>query len=279
MKYLNIGCGNNYSTNNEWTNLDFVANGIKVMPYNLLKGIPFENNNFDLVYHSHLLEHFTKDDGEKMIEECFRVLKPGGVLRIAVPDLEQIIKNYLNLLEIGNRNPADEAIRINYDWIMLEMYDQTVRNYGGGKMGAYIMQETLKNENFIFDRIGEEGKIIRNNYLTEINSIKLPNSETYKLIKFNLINKIKLRIKNYLLKQLNIDKEVLSIGQFRLAGEIHQWMYDSYSLKSLLMRKGGIGIKITDAFSGYIKDWEKYNLDGKNGIVRKPDSFFIEALK
>ena len=68
MKYLNLGCGSHYSTATEWTNLDFTSLDNNVIAHNLLIGIPFEDNSFDLVYHSHVLEHFSKEDGETFIE-------------------------------------------------------------------------------------------------------------------------------------------------------------------------------------------------------------------
>ena len=69
------------------------------------------------------------------------------------------------------------------------------------------------------------------------------------------------------------------IGKFRSEGEVHQWMYDRYSLTIILRSLGFNEIQIIGAFDSYIKDWESFNLDGKNGIVRKPDSLFIEARK
>lgn len=164
MKYINLGCGIYYSTQEEWTNLDFVSSGNKVLGHNLLNGIPFEDNSFDAVYHSHVLEHFTKEDGEAFTAECFRVLKPGGVLRIALPDLEGIMRNYIQSLDKLAIDPNDEIYKANYEWMLLEMYDQTVRNYGGGNMGKYLFQKHIKNEDFIFARIGEEGRQIRKKY-------------------------------------------------------------------------------------------------------------------
>ena len=107
MKFLNLGCGSHYSQKAEWTNIDFVSTGKDVIGHNLLRGIPFEDNRFDLVYHSHVLEHFSKEEGDTFISECLRVLKPGGTLRIAVPDLERIAKEYLQCLEKGLQHPED----------------------------------------------------------------------------------------------------------------------------------------------------------------------------
>ena len=280
MKYLNLGCAYTYSTGKEWINLDFISTGADVIAHDLLNGIPFENNSFDLVYHSHVLEHFSKEDGEKIIAECFRVLKPGGIIRIAIPDLEMILRNYLRYLEQGLNSPNDETIRYNYDWMMIEMYDQAVRNHSGGNMQKYLFNENLKNEDFIFERIGEEGRALRRNYFAIKENLSTINNNTIiKKSSEKLIPKIKRSIKKYLIKKLKIDEGAMAIGRFRLNGEIHQWMYDRYSLTALLIKNGAKSIQIRDAFTSFINNWANYDLDGKNGIVRKPDSLFVEAIK
>ena len=91
--------------------------------------------------------------------------------------------------------------------------------------------------------------------------------------------KIKLWLKNRLFSIMRVDQKSYQIGKFRLSGEIHQWMYDRYSLTCLLQSCGGNKIQIRDAFTSYMKKWEEYSLDGIKKIVRKPDSLFIEAIK
>jgi SAM-dependent methyltransferase len=56
--------------------------------HNLAYGIPLQDKTTDFVYSSHFLEHLDKQSGRRLLEECWRVLRPGGVLRLAVPDLE-----------------------------------------------------------------------------------------------------------------------------------------------------------------------------------------------
>ncbi|MGB7623746.1 MAG: class I SAM-dependent methyltransferase, partial [Terriglobia bacterium] len=53
--------------------------------WNLAKGIPFPDLSFDVVYHSHFLEHVEKESAPAMIRECLRVLRRGGLLRVVVP--------------------------------------------------------------------------------------------------------------------------------------------------------------------------------------------------
>jgi ubiquinone/menaquinone biosynthesis C-methylase UbiE len=47
---------------------------------------PFVDNTFDFIYSEHMIEHIPYVGGRAMLEESYRVLKPGGTLRIATPD-------------------------------------------------------------------------------------------------------------------------------------------------------------------------------------------------
>lgn len=274
MKYLNIGCGFTYSNLPEWVNMDFIKTGEEVIAHNLLSGIPFNDDSFELVYHSHVLEHFSKTDGEKLLLECFRVLKPKGVLRIAVPNLENIVREYLLKLESGLENPQNENIRADYNWILLELYDQTIRNKSGGEMLTYLKQEVISNEDYVLRRIGQEGKKIRESLIkpseaTQTHRNKISIQRLMKLIWYKL--------KYFWLDKTEMNHMVQ--GRFRSQGEIHQWMYDRYSLTHLLEKFGFTSITVCSFFDSYIKNWNTYLLDGENGTTRKPDSLFIEARK
>jgi ubiquinone/menaquinone biosynthesis C-methylase UbiE len=253
-----------------------------VQAHNLLQGIPFEDETFEVVYHSHLLEHFTKKDGEKFLQECYRVLKPEGIIRIAVPDLEQIAKEYLKNLSLALDNQLEG--KQNYEWIMLEMYDQAVRNESGGEMAKYIFQEVIPNEDYVFSRIGEEGRNLRNKYLNNLNhSISLPTHKDNRGFLRKILSKVKNKLKNYLFKEeiyfYEQEKKYAKLGKFRLGGEIHQWMYDKYSLSKLLSDIGFKNIEVKSAFESAIHNWNGYNLESKDNIVFKPDSLFIEGIK
>jgi SAM-dependent methyltransferase len=54
----------------------------------------FADSSFDYVYASHVLEHLHPDIAEHCLREAHRVLQPGGVLRIAVPDLDRMVADY-----------------------------------------------------------------------------------------------------------------------------------------------------------------------------------------
>lgn len=62
----------------------------------LTKGIPHGDGTVDAVYSSHMLEHVTRDQAEFVLRECHRVLRPGGTLRVVVPDLRLLARKYLD---------------------------------------------------------------------------------------------------------------------------------------------------------------------------------------
>lgn len=77
--------------------------------WDLRRGIPFPGGSFDVVYHSHLLEHIDRDSAVHFLRECRRVLAPDGVLRVVVPDLEWLTRGYLDRLEQYPAVPAAEV--------------------------------------------------------------------------------------------------------------------------------------------------------------------------
>lgn len=282
MKRLNLGCGSNFHS--EWINIDFISHSTSVIQHDLRKGIPYEDDFFDVVYHSHILEHFTKDEALRFIKECYRVLKPEGIIRVAVPDLEAICTEYLNNLNKA-LNSEHEAT-LDYDWILLEMFDQITRKESGGEMARYLCRKEIPNDEYVFRRIGDEGRNIHSNFLRSIeDSIESITSTQAKIKSRNIsyLSRIKNKIFRVLFKdeleELRNNHDALKLGRFKMSGEIHQWMYDRYSLKKLLSTCGFGEVRIVSAFESSIEDWSKYQLDVKADSVRKPDSLFMEAKK
>lgn len=272
VNYLNLGCGITY--HKDWTNVDFVSTGEGVLAHNLLAGVPFEDNKFDVVYHSHVLEHFPKDKAVLFVKECHRVLKKGGIIRIAIPDLERIARNYIKYLEESLNNVPKASEK--YEWSLLEMYDQVVRNQGGGEMIPFIKDETKQIDDFLLERNGHEIQRIIDELRNKKPGTSAPSPAKSSGFSFNLRARLKNKLIRMLLKD---DYEKLKVAKFRNGGEIHQWMYDRYSLHQLLKKCGFSDVKVVTAFTSSIPNWNNYELDGKENLVRKPDSLFIEARK
>ena len=62
---------------------------------NVVKKIPHADDSVDVVYSSHMLEHLDQQDAKKCLLEIYRVLKKGGILRLALPDIEAKIEEYI----------------------------------------------------------------------------------------------------------------------------------------------------------------------------------------
>jgi len=76
--------------------------------HNLSKPLPFADNSVSAIYASHVLEHLYRSQALALISECKRTLKPGGVLRLVVPDLQSMVVEYLNSKRNGgSRSAAD----------------------------------------------------------------------------------------------------------------------------------------------------------------------------
>jgi len=72
----------------------------------------------------------------------------------------------------------------------------------------------------------------------------------------------------------------LDVGMFRLTGEVHQWMYDRYSLKELLVTAGFRDPIQQTASTSRIQNWSSFNLDTlPDGTAYKAHSLFMEATK
>lgn len=271
--WLNLGCGLRFDSN--WVNLDISSNDYHVKAVDLRNGIPYPDQSFTIVYHSHLLEHLQKVEAKFLIDECYRVLKPSGIIRVVVPDLEQIVRMYLTCLDnvMNNQHEWEE----NYTWILLELFDQTVRNYSGGEMGKYLRQSKISNLDFIISRIGGEARNILRQQNQTINPLIPKKTKIISGLKHKLINITEILQKTIVGRN---NYRALKIGQFRLSGEIHQWMYDQYSLGLILANAGFENPTKVDAVTSAIENWQSNHLDTEpDGSVFKPDSLFMEARK
>jgi len=82
---LHLGCGQHVLAG--WLNADLYPLDGGVLHVDAARRFPFRAETFDRIYSEHLIEHLTCSQGRRMLAECFRVLKPGGRIRISTPDL------------------------------------------------------------------------------------------------------------------------------------------------------------------------------------------------
>jgi predicted SAM-dependent methyltransferase len=90
---LHLGCGTIRLPG--WINIDVNANRDVVdLQWDLTRTFPLPANSCRYIYSEHVMEHFDVSDGVSILKECHRLLMPGGVLRIAMPSLKDLIASY-----------------------------------------------------------------------------------------------------------------------------------------------------------------------------------------
>jgi len=249
---LNLGCGERYHA--AWTNVDFRGSSPEVIEHDLRQPLPFADASFTAVYASHVLEHFSRPFASVFLTECHRLIKPGGVLRLVVPDLETIAKLYLENLQGALAGDANAAAR--HQWMTVELLDQMVRDEPGGEVAKYWKQDPLPEEKFIVQRCGWEFKQFLQAYRENPGKKGKPANAPPR------------------------PRSPREIAKFRECGEIHKWMYDRYSLRRLLKDLHFTDCKCCAANESLIPNFNSYLLDlNQDGSVRKPDSLFMEAVK
>ena len=170
MIVLNLGCGSKTSDHTSVVNIDWsillrlrknpllrpLASAVlrgdrrarfdqlpeNILVHDLSKGIPFGNETVDVVYNSHMLEHLDRDIADGFLKEALRVLKPGGIHRIVVPDLESLCRDYLKHLD---RCLEQQDRFEDHDQYIAEILEQCVRKEAAGTSQQPPLRRWLEN--------------------------------------------------------------------------------------------------------------------------------------
>jgi predicted SAM-dependent methyltransferase len=90
---LHIGCGGHYLKG--WVNVDISqATGADLI-WDVTTGLPFARESVSLIHTEDFIEHLSLEGGKTVLKECFRVLIPGGFMRLLTPDLAMLVQCYL----------------------------------------------------------------------------------------------------------------------------------------------------------------------------------------
>lgn len=92
VKKLHLGCG--FRRLEGWLNSDLLPQYKDVLKLDATRPFPFEEGVFDFIFSEHMIEHISYADGQRMLASCFRLLKPGGTIRLSTPDLAFLIDIY-----------------------------------------------------------------------------------------------------------------------------------------------------------------------------------------
>jgi SAM-dependent methyltransferase len=146
---LHLGCGENFLPG--WLNTDQFQSDKRMVYVDVTKPFPFPAAAFDFILAEHLIEHIERRDAANMLRECFRALRPGGVLRIATPDLPK----YLGLYGPAPSGLEQKCVReISDTWIFPGFHK--AGNYtpaAGDYSPIYVVNDIFMNyeHRFIYD--------------------------------------------------------------------------------------------------------------------------------
>lgn len=234
------------------------------------------------MYHSHVFEHLDRDDAEQFLAENVRVLKPGGVLRVVVPDLERICRDYMESLEAVER--GEPGAHESYEWILIELLDQMVRRGESGRVPAFFAQCDVRSNPRIAQRLSLDmqyvsagrrppGPRLDGNGRGGLSALTRRAGRAVARVRRNLGWAAVAAIGGRNLAS------AFEEGVFRATGEVHRWMYDRFSLRRALERAGLVDIAFRGPDDSLIPDFAAYELDRLGGRVRKPGSLYAEARK
>lgn len=266
---LNLACGSKVSGVGRWTNVDFQSPVEGVIEMNILRGLSFAPGTFDAVYSAQFIEHLTLEEGERVLRNVAKVMKPGAVIRLVTPDLEELSRTYLANLETVKAAPSKQAHR-RYEWARLEIFDQIVRDQSGGETPAFLADSDDDTRQHIIGRLGH----------TATTFFWPPVTETQRLTfakVWRKLNRIPRRVWQMTLNGLATD--TVRVGRFRRSGEVHRYLHDVYSLTSLLEQAGFHSVERVDAHRSSIANWDSYQLDVINGVVDGPVALYVEARR
>jgi SAM-dependent methyltransferase len=279
MKCLNLTCGPVYLLEDHLINIDFQAVGSEVRGHDLLTPLPFRDNEFDLVYCSHFFEDNPRVLVYSFLAECKRVLKPGDISHLVLPDSEEMFATYLDLRSKGLHPEAD--------FVMIEIIDQRVRAQGGGELGAFYSRISLMDpsqqaywNSFIAHRNGRTLEV----NLSEHKSLPHPPRSQHNLIILlsTMLGKVKLRFR-HIAHRLGLKLLLPAFKRqnvsFASIGEKHCWLWDFHQLKAALELSGFSAVCRQSHILSQFSLFPFFPLDATaNGMPRKgKESIYVEA--
>lgn len=112
-----------------------------LLVHDLARGIPVPDSSVDVIYHSHFLEHLDRDQAPLFLGRVFRALRPSGIHRVVVPDLERLCRSYLSAIDGVEHGIADAR---DHDAHVAAIIEQSVRREAYATRGQGVMRRSLE---------------------------------------------------------------------------------------------------------------------------------------
>lgn len=275
---VNIGCGPIF--HHAWLNLDVAPQDSRVTRLDVRRGIPLADGTADACFSSHVIEHLSPEAASSFLREQFRVLRPGGVIRVVAPDLESIARLY-----VGALDAAESESRPTFEHLhaVAELIDQLVRTRPGGQLALLWRDTPPEKRDWVLARMGyvAEGQLSgsprdqRTPYERLANAIANPAHRT------RLLHRLHEKAVRLIVRLCGGGRLATAFTEaaFRNQGDVHLWMYDRITLADSLLKAGFTSPKRRSLGDSDIPQWREYELEIRGGKPLKPNSLVVEATK
>lgn len=185
---LHLGAGPNVFDG--WLNTTLQPLKTGSVHLDVTKSFPMPNNSIDYIFSEHMIEHITYVQAKFMLEECFRVLKPNGRIRIATPDLVRSLAVYDDkpseaaeaysrwtidnfIPEAEKYNPAFVINKIFYGWSHVFIYDYKTLANLLESIGFVDAKEYASgvSDDPILSNIEKHGEVIQNEAMNQYETL------------------------------------------------------------------------------------------------------------
>jgi predicted SAM-dependent methyltransferase len=138
IRKLQIGSGTN--TLKGWLNTDLYPRSKEVLLLDVTRKFPIKDKSFDYIFSEHHIATLTYNESKLMLGECYRILKPGGKIRIAVLDLSKLIALY---------TPQKNEDQRRYIQFIIDKYLPEINEYNA----VFVINNAFYNwgQKFIYD--------------------------------------------------------------------------------------------------------------------------------
>jgi len=132
---IHLGCGTDIRPG--WVNIDIALTppagwdtaahpGTALLSYDLRQGLPLADQSCAFIYSSHFFEHLEYSQGLRLMQDCYRALRPGGTFRVCMPSyracFEAYLRNDRDFFGLVDYGLAEPGIRLISDYVTYAIY-------------------------------------------------------------------------------------------------------------------------------------------------------------
>src|SRR5262249_8560066 len=126
-----------------------------IVRLDLRKPLPFGDGEFDVVYSSHAIEHLERDAAQRLLAECARLVRPGGICRMVVPDLASCVDRYQAARKSGDDRAADK---------FMEELSVHTPDHRGGVIGLYRQMTRFNDHKWMYDAASLQARLVESGF-------------------------------------------------------------------------------------------------------------------